>query len=279
MSMLSSVAERLYWMARYLERAQDTARLVQAYNHLIMDIPKGAEPPWDIMIDILDAQPVFRKRFKVGSEQNVLRFLIADEKASCGIPFAVRAARENVRTTRDVLPEEAWELVNELHLFVEAHANNASGRRNRHDFLSEVIARCQMINGLLGASLPRDHAYGFIKLGRLIECADMTTRIMDVGAGDIMERAGRFGAPGQLGDEAGVDVEEGGAVDLRAAGSRSRGRNVRVWRPAMLVVDRRGVPGGVRLWWFGVLAGRRFLLFLLRDSCSSPATSSSSSDC
>ena len=194
MSMLSSVAERLYWMSRYLERTQDTARLIQAYNHLIMDIPKGAEPPWDIMIDILDAQPLFRARFKAGSEQNVLKFLIADDKASCGIPFAVKAARENVRTTRDVLPEEAWELVNELHLFVEAHARNASGRRNRHDFLSEVISRCQMINGLLGASLPRDHAYGFIKLGRLVECADMTTRIMDVGAGDIMERAGRFGA-------------------------------------------------------------------------------------
>ena len=194
MSMLSSVAERLYWMSRYLERTQDTARLIQAYNHLIMDIPKGAEPPWDIMIDILDAQPLFRARFKAGTEQNVLKFLIADEKASSGIPFAVKAARENVRTTRDVLPEEAWELVNELHLFVEAHAGNASGRRNRHDFLSAVISRCQMINGLLGASLPRDHAYGFIKLGRLVECADMTTRIMDVGAGDIMERAGRFGA-------------------------------------------------------------------------------------
>ena len=119
MSMLSSVAERLYWMSRYLERTQDTARLIQAYNHLIMDIPKGAEPPWDIMIDILDAQPLFRSRFKAGSEQNVLKFLIADDKASCGIPFAVRAARENVRTTRDVLPEEAWELVNELHLFVD----------------------------------------------------------------------------------------------------------------------------------------------------------------
>ena len=52
MSMLSSVAERLYWMSRYLERTQDTARLIQAYNHLIMDIPKGAEPPWDIMIDL-----------------------------------------------------------------------------------------------------------------------------------------------------------------------------------------------------------------------------------
>ena len=50
MSMLSSVAERLYWMSRYLERTQDTARLIQAYNHLIMDIPKGAEPPWDLSL-------------------------------------------------------------------------------------------------------------------------------------------------------------------------------------------------------------------------------------
>ena len=83
--------------------------------------------------------------------------------------------------------------MNGLHLFVEDHAKNASGRRNRHNFLSEVISRCQMINGLFAASLPRDHAYGFIKLGRLVECADMTTRIMDVGARDIMERAGRFG--------------------------------------------------------------------------------------
>ena len=89
MSMLSSVAERLYWMSRYLERTQDTARLIQAYNHLIMDIPKGAEPPWDIMIDILDAQPLFRARFKAGSEQNVLKFLIADDKASCGIPLSL----------------------------------------------------------------------------------------------------------------------------------------------------------------------------------------------
>ena len=193
MSMLSSVAERLYWMSRYLERTQDTARLIQSYNHLIMDIPKGAEPPWDIMIDILDARPLFRASFRTGSEHNVLKFLIADNKSSCGIPFAVRAARENVRTTRDVLPDEAWELVNGLHLFVEDHAKNASGRRNRHNFLSDVISRCQMINGLFAASLPRDHAYGFIKLGRLVECADMTTRIMDVGARDIMERAGRFG--------------------------------------------------------------------------------------
>ena len=81
MSMLSRVAERLYWMSRYLERAEDTARIVSAYNHLIMDIPKGAEPGWYIMVQILDAQPHFEKRFRSVNEQNVLKLLVADATA------------------------------------------------------------------------------------------------------------------------------------------------------------------------------------------------------
>ena len=86
MTMLSSVAERLYWMSRYLERAEDTARLISAYNHLIMDIPRGAEPGWDIMVRILDAQPIFDERFRVANEQNVLKLLISDADATCSIP-------------------------------------------------------------------------------------------------------------------------------------------------------------------------------------------------
>jgi len=194
MTMLSSVAERLYWMARYLERAEDTARLVSAYNHLIMDIPRGAEPGWDIMVRILDAVPTFEDQFRVASEQNVLKLIIADADAICSIPHAVRAARENVRTTRDVLPEEAWELVNELYLFTRDSAEKSVGRRNRHAFLAEIISRCQMINGLLLSTLSRDHAYRFIKLGHLLERADMTTRVVDVGAGDILDREGAFEA-------------------------------------------------------------------------------------
>jgi uncharacterized alpha-E superfamily protein len=100
--------------------------------------------------------------------------------------------RENVRTTRDVLPEETWELVNELSLFAQESAPNSVGRRNRHAFLAEVISRCQTINGLLLSSLSRDHAHSFTKLGRLLECADMATRMIDVGAGDIGERAEQF---------------------------------------------------------------------------------------
>ena len=107
MTMLSRVADRLFWMARYLERAEDTSRLVHAYSHLVMDIPKGSEPGWGILVNILDAQPTYEEHYRVYNEHNVLKFLIADLDNVGGIYHAIRAARENVRTTRDVLPEEA----------------------------------------------------------------------------------------------------------------------------------------------------------------------------
>jgi len=186
MIMLSRVAERLYWMARYLERAEDTARLTKAYTHLIMDIPAESQPGWDILVRILDAQTSFSEHHRACNEQNVLKFLIADEENPGSVHYCIRAARENVRTTRDVLPEEVWEHVNGLYLFSQEHAAKSVGRRNRHQFLDQVITRCQMISGLLMSTLCRDHAYRFIKLGALLERADMTTRIIDVGAGALL---------------------------------------------------------------------------------------------
>ena len=194
MTMLSSVAERLYWMARYLERAEDTARLVAAYNHLIMDIPRGSELGWDVLIRILDAEPAFYEHYRVGNEQNVLRYLLAEKDNVSSIPFSVRWARENVRTTRDVLPEETWEQINELYLYTNDTAEKSVGRRNRQAFLEEIVNRCQLINGMLASTLPRDHAYRFLRLGHLLERSDMTTRLMDVGAGEILARDGTHGA-------------------------------------------------------------------------------------
>jgi uncharacterized alpha-E superfamily protein len=186
MTMLSRVAERLFWMARYLERVEDTARLVHAYTHLVMDIPKGSEPGWDILVRILDAQPAYAEHYRVYNEQNVLKFLIADLDNPAGIYHAIRAVRENVRTTRDVLPVEAWEHVNELYLYAQEYAEKSVGRRNRYQFLETVIARCQMINGMITSTLPRGHAYRFIKLGHMLERADMTTRVIDVGAAALL---------------------------------------------------------------------------------------------
>ncbi|PIE39229.1 MAG: hypothetical protein CSA53_02595 [Gammaproteobacteria bacterium] len=188
MTMLSRVAQRLYWLSRYLERAEDTARLTNAYVHLIMDIPTVAGFDWDVLVDILDAQPDFAKHYRVHNEQNVLKFLIADEDNPSSIRFAVKQARENMRTTRDALPQEVWEHVNELYLYVEEYAAKSVGRRNRYGFLEQVMTRCQMIGGLMNSTLSRDHAYRFIKMGYLLERADMTTRVIDVGVAAIFKR-------------------------------------------------------------------------------------------
>jgi uncharacterized alpha-E superfamily protein len=173
-------------MARYLERAEDTARLVHAYSHMVMDIPRGSEPGWDILVKILNAEPTYNEHYRVYNEQNVMKFLIADADNISGILNAIRAARENVRTTRDVLPGEIWEHVNELYLYAQEYAEKSVGRRNRYRFLETVIARCQMINGMVVSTLPRGHAYRFIKLGQLLERADMTTRVIDVGAAALL---------------------------------------------------------------------------------------------
>ncbi|MDP5071784.1 MAG: alpha-E domain-containing protein [Congregibacter sp.] len=190
MIMLSRVAERVYWMARYIERVEDTARLVAAYNHLVMDIPRDSQPGWEILLRILNSDSVFDEWFKVRNEQNVLRLLIGETEAVCSIPYAVKAARENVRTTRDVIPDEVWELVNELYLYTAETSESSVGRRSRQQYLEQVIQRCQVINGVLRSTLCRDHSYRFIKLGQLLERADMTTRIIDVGASDFLEREG-----------------------------------------------------------------------------------------
>lgn len=190
MTMLSRVAERVYWMARYIERAEDTARLIASYNHLIMDIPRGTEPGWEVLVSILDADPVFDEWFNVRNEQNVLRLLIGEVESECSIPFAIRAARENVRTTRDVLPDEVWELVNEFYLYSMEASEKSVARRSRQAYLEEVVKRAQVINGVLRSTLCRDHSYRFIKIGQLLERADMTSRIVDVGAQDFLAKEG-----------------------------------------------------------------------------------------
>jgi len=186
MRLLSRVAERLYWMARYMERTEDMARLTQAYTHLVMDIPQGSELGWDTLVHILDGGPHFEEHYTAYNEQNVLKYLIADEDNPSCIAQSVRSARENVRTTRDVLPAEVWEHVNEFYLFTQEYAEKSIGRRNRHRFLEQVISHCQIITGMTITTMCRDNAFRFMALGHMLERADMTTRIIDVGAGALM---------------------------------------------------------------------------------------------
>ena len=186
--MLSRVAERVYWMGRYIERAESTARLVNAYTTQVMDLPKSVEPGWKQLIDIMGTNGVFEKHYKHYDERNTVKFLLADTDDAGSIISALAMARENVRTTRDLLPTEAWEHTNALYLYAKENVQHGITRKGRFTFLKDIIFRCQQITGLLAGTMSHDVAYDFVRAGRNLERADMTTRIVDSAVFVLMPR-------------------------------------------------------------------------------------------
>ncbi|WP_019569136.1 MULTISPECIES: alpha-E domain-containing protein [unclassified Thioalkalivibrio] len=186
--MLSRVAERVYWMARYVERAENTARMVMAFNLLALDMPKAVQLSWKGLVSVTGHDAEFEAHYQREDERNCVKFLLADADNPGSVLSSLRSARENVRTTRDLVPSEAWEVMNELYLFARDHIDQGITKRGRFEFLSQVIQRCQMLTGLLAGSMSHDAAYDFIRLGRNLERADMTTRQVDVGALRLLKR-------------------------------------------------------------------------------------------
>ena len=177
--MLSRVAERMYWFGRYVERVENTARLISVNTNLVMDLPR-VDHIWASTLDITGNSAEFQRRFSRVDERNVVKFLLEDDGGS--IRSSVRSARENARTTREIMPSEAWERINELHLFLQRSVGEGLKREGRHNFLGEIIGRCHQLTGLLAGSMSLDIAYNFIKIGRNLERADMSSRIVDVGS-------------------------------------------------------------------------------------------------
>jgi uncharacterized alpha-E superfamily protein len=179
--MLSRVAERIYWAARYLERIENTVRLVGVYDKLMFDLPKSVGIGWYNLITINNAQEAFDERYKIKDERNVVKFLLGDDTHPSSVTSCLKFARENIRTSRDVVPAESWEMINELHLFVVENLQQGINRSQRFNFLDGLIKSCQQIQGLMMGTMPRDYAWYFMRLGRNIERADMTTRLLDAG--------------------------------------------------------------------------------------------------
>jgi uncharacterized alpha-E superfamily protein len=187
--MLSRVAENLYWMARYLERAENTARLINTTTQVLLDLPRRASFGWDILLKVAGLDRSFVELYHQPNEANIMRFLIQDERNPSAIVTSIRGARENARTFREILPKEFWERVNGLYLFMREHARSAAqSRAQRYDVLNQVIERCQSLVGLLAGCMSHDLAYQFIELGRNIERADMTTRIVDINSAVLLPR-------------------------------------------------------------------------------------------
>lgn len=185
--LLARTADRLYWGARYIERAEDTARIVRAYHDLVVDFPSVELLRWEPLAALTgSATTVTVPIDDPSGERAILRHLLADTDNPSSIISAVTAARENLRTTREVMPREAWQAVNQLSQYVAATASGAVERQLRDRFLLRVVEISRRLDGILESTMSRSNEYRMLRLGRLIERADMTTRVLGVAAAGIL---------------------------------------------------------------------------------------------
>ena len=208
--LLSRVAGRIYWAARYLERAEDTARLLRAHGEMAADLPPTTPAHWEPLITVVGSDGRFAATLDGNGHQRpsqeqrsgrsrqrqslptrsrelvVARFLVADRDNPSSIASAVMTARENLRTTRDTVPRDGWHALNDLYLYVSSEADRAIDRRMRERFLYRVIADSRRLDGILATAMTHDEAYVMWRLGRAIERADMTTRVLGVRAAAVL---------------------------------------------------------------------------------------------
>ena len=176
--LLARVAEQLYWAARYVERAEMTARVVSEHTHLLVDLPTSVPLTWEPLLDVPGARGFVPAR----TEREVVAYLLADADNPSSVLSSVVTARSNLRSAREMLSREAWEAVNNLYLYVTSHHSEGVDRWSRGRFLDRVIAETQRLDGILATTMSRDATYQFLRLGRSIERADMTGRVLDARA-------------------------------------------------------------------------------------------------
>ena len=178
--MLSRVANSIYWMSRYLERADNVARFIDVNAHLILDMGWERESAqWDPLVLASGDEVDFNKRYKEPSEKNVVRFLTFDDENPNSILACVQNARENARTVREVISTEMWETLNALYHLVLKHS------RKRHiddlqPFLAQIKTASHMFSGLTENMMSHGEGWHFARIGKLLERADKTARMLDV---------------------------------------------------------------------------------------------------
>ncbi len=177
--MLNRAANALYWMSRYLERAESTARLIEVNLHLSLDLP-GEEDTWKAVVETTGDREHFHSHFEDAQREAVLGFLAFDSGNPNSVLECVKAARENARTVREYLPTEAWEGINSLHLQVKQAASSAGALTHLEEAVNNVRAGGRQLEGALEAAFSRDEGWYFGQLGRQCERADQTSRLVDV---------------------------------------------------------------------------------------------------
>ncbi len=178
--MLSRVADSLYWMSRYIERAENLARFVDVNQAVALEPGDLMADPWAPLVHASGDWSLFAERYGQTTRESVLRFLTFDTEYPNSIISCTRAARENARTVRESISTPMWEEINKLYLLVNRAARELSPADLTYDFYYQVRLTSQLIAGVTDGTLSHGEGWQFANIGRLTERADKTSRILDV---------------------------------------------------------------------------------------------------
>ncbi len=179
--MLSRIADSLFWMARYMERAEDTARILDVNYHMMLEqSPAAYRLRWDPLVAITGERERFTALYEEATPRNVFEFLAFTEKNPSSIFQCIGQVRENARTIRDRISRELWEDVNSLYHNVTRYNPEEEMAAGPHRFCSAIRFGSHRFHGVADDTLPHDEGWNFLQAGRALERAEMTARIVDV---------------------------------------------------------------------------------------------------
>ncbi|NJN31684.1 MAG: alpha-E domain-containing protein [Synechococcales cyanobacterium RM1_1_8] len=192
--MLSRVADSIYWLNRYVERAENVARFIDVNLNLLLDTPVGTDQQWEPLIVTTGDRDQFIEHYGEPSAENVLRFLTFDRNSYNSILSCVRAARENARSVREIISSEVWEQVNSFYLMVE-EAAKAEAELDLFNFYPQVKLASHLFSGVMDSTMSHNEGWHFGRMGRLLERADKTARILDVKYYILLPSVNYIGTP------------------------------------------------------------------------------------
>jgi len=179
---LSRLADNLYWMSRYIERAENTARLLDVQHQASM-LPGGSgerDAAWSALLRLSELEDAYRERCGEVTAEGVLQFMVADTGNPSSIACCLGAARENARVVRVVLATELWETVNAMWLELRSRLRDPGWSRDASRFFDWVKMQSHLFRGVLIGTMLKDEALHFSRIGTFLERADNTARILDV---------------------------------------------------------------------------------------------------
>jgi len=193
--MLSRVANSVYWMCRYIERAENVARFVSVNLNLLLDIPLEANLQWAPMIATTGDRELYEEMYDDYSQENVVHFLTFNRQYPNSILSCLHAARENARSVREIISTEMWEQLNRFYIELKEAEHSGFATNDPHKFFLMIKMRGHMFSGLLYSTMSHGEAWHFARMGLMIERADKVSRILDVKYFMLLPKSDFVGSP------------------------------------------------------------------------------------